>query len=422
MRFTPAALASADVWKIVVSGTFSAADTITLTVGLSSIVLTLGATVTNASIATALMNMWNGGAQAGDATVSQTGDNVPQMAEATATIGATTATVLFTMGTAGRPMVLTKATSGSGVLTLTNPTVATGPKFWSDANNWSGGAVPTTGDTARLDNCNIDISYGLAQSAVTLAALYIDQSYTGSIGLPERNAGADYEEYRAQYLAISATVLQIGAGPGSGSGRIKINTGVAPAALTVFASGSPLEADLPAVIWKGTGTTSSLVQSGGSVGAAVFGGELAQFATVKKVGGDLLTGPGVTLSGALQQDGGTWQINSPVAASLTQTAGSATINGTGAVAQLTVQGGTVTYNTTGTLGGATILSGNGVLDFTGNNVAMSCTNPIDLFGQQCFLNDATKRLGSVVVDFNQSANQTQANFGLDFRLTRGATA
>lgn len=423
MRWTPAALATYDQWKIVLSGTFVAGETITLTVGLSSIVLTIGATVTTVSLATALVNMWNGTAQAGDATVSQTGDNVPQMAEATATIGATTSTVLFTMETAGRPMILTKATSGSGVLTLTNPTVASGPNFWDNANNWSGGAVPVTGDTVRIDNCNIDILYGLAQSAVTLAALYVDNSFTATIGLPERNQnGGDYEEYRAQYLAISATILQIGDGPGSGSGRIKINTGTAACTLTVFSSGSPLDTDIPAVLWKGTHASGAMVMGGGSVGVAIFGGEVATLATVKKVAGDLRTGAGVTLSGALQQNGGAWIINSAVATSLTQIAGTATINGAGAVAQLTVQGGSVIYNTTGTLGGATVVSGTGVLDFSGNNVATTITNPVDMFGQQSFFNDPYKRTGSVVIDLNQSVSLSQLVLGLDFRITRGATA
>lgn len=417
-RWVGAAQPIADVWSLVVGGTWVAGETLTITVGLQSIVITIGATVTTASIATAIVEAWNGDAATGDAVPSVLGSTVPQMSEATASIGATASTVLFKMNTAGVPIIITVGeTSASGTLTLTNPTVATGPNFWSNANNWSTGAVPVNGDTVYIDNSAVDILYGLAQSGVTLAAMYVANSFAATIGLPERNAGG-YEEYRAEYLSIGATILQVGSGPGTGSGRIKIDAGSVQTALTVFATGSGLDADVPALVWKGTNASNAMVVNGGSVGVAVFGSDVATVATLVKAGGDVQFGAGVTLSGALTQTGGALTINSAVATSLTQLGGQTVINGTGAVAQLTMTGGQVVYNTSGTLGGATVVGGDATLDFSGNAVATAVTNPIDVF-QNGQLLDPNKRLGSVVVDLNQGTSVNQIILGPNIRLTRG---
>lgn len=88
-RRTSAALAVADVWKIVVAGTWVAGETVVLTVGTRDITITLVTTVTTASIATAIVEAWNGDDVTGDATRSDTGSNIPEFAEATAAIGAT---------------------------------------------------------------------------------------------------------------------------------------------------------------------------------------------------------------------------------------------------------------------------------------------------------------------------------------------
>ncbi len=418
-RWAPTALASFDVWRVVVAGTWLATEHLTVTVNGKSCVLTIGATVTTASIATALAAMWNGTTATGDATRSEVGSNIAEFKEATATIGATTSTVLFTMNTAGIPLIMSASTdSGSGTVTLTNPTVASGPNFFNNALNWTTGSVPVSTDTIYYDNSSVPCLYGLDQSAVVPAAMYVALSYTGTIGLPEINQAGGYHEYRSTYLSLGPVILQIGTGAGNGSGRIKINTGSTVCALTVFASGSPAD-EKPAIICKGTHASNALVMSGGTLGVALFGAEVATLATVTKNAGDLTTGAGVTLSGALKNDGGTWVANSAIATSLTITNGTVTLNGTGAVAQLTIDGGTVVYNSTGTLGGATVVGGSGVLDFSGNSVATTITNPVDLFGQASFFIDPNKRTGAVVIDLNRGSTLAQVNLGPNIRVSRG---
>lgn len=421
-RRTSAALAVADVWQLVVGGTWAAADTVTLTVGVRTITITLGATVTTAAVANAIVAAWNGDDVSSDESRTETGDNVPEFAEASAAIGATASTVLITMKNAGVPLGFSaNKTSTSGTVTVTHPTAATGPRFWSNAGNWDNG-VPADGDTIYLDGLDVPIEFDLDQSSVQPAALYIDLSFTGNIGLPEQNDAGGYPEYRDRYLKIGAAIVKLGRGSGNGSGLVRIDTGTDQCALTVYASGNPT-GDLPAVLWKGTHASNALVQTGGDVGVAFLGGETATIATINKSGGSLVCGNGATLSGALTHSGGTLEVNSAITTSLTQYAGDSVINGTGAVAQLKVRGGTCAYNTTGTLGGNTVVSGAGVLDFSQNPVAKTVTNPIDLYGTACQVLDPLKVVSALVVDGNEGADPgTQVVWGTDYRLTRAATA
>lgn len=421
LRWVAAAL---DVYQsdlITVTGTWAANDTAVITIGARSITVTIGATVTVTAVASAIKEAINGDAITGDATRSASGADIPEFGEVTATSNVGVVTV--TANTAGRPFTMTasETTAGSGTAVRSASVACTGSEWWDNTANWDSGALPADGDTVFFDNSERSVRYGLDQSAIELAALNIALSYTGEIGLPEINAEGGYHEYRSQYLTIGPVILKVGAGTGNGSGRLKINSGSDPCSVTVYATGSSAD-ELPAFLWKGTDATNTLVMVGGSVGVAMFGGETATLSTINRSGGDLVTGSGVTLSGALTGAGGAWICNSAIATSYVQTGGAAVLNGAGAVAQLNVLSGPVSYNTTGTLGGATVLAGDGVLDFGGNSIATTVTNPIDLHGQNCFLNDPNKRLGSVVVDFNQGSSPTQANLGVNLRLTRGAVA
>jgi hypothetical protein len=92
------------------------------------------------------------------------------------------------------------------------------------------------------------------------------------------------------------------------------------------------------------------------------------------------------------------------------------------VDQLTIRGGYVAYNTTGTLGGNTILSGQGVLDFSGDSIAKTVTNPIEMYGPESQILDPHGAISSLVVDFDEIATATQVQWGLNYRLTRAAVA
>jgi hypothetical protein len=422
-RWTPRQLPVAELDTLTIANTWAAADTATVTINSKPLVLTVGTLVTTAQVAQSISEMMSGTTFTDTtAAASETGNEVGEFQELTETV---VGSVVRVLGEKGKPFTMTasEVTAGSGTVTQAVSIAANGPNFWDSVNNWGASAIPADADVIFLDNSDVDILYGLLQSAIEPAAMYIAMSYTGQIGLPETNQdGTPYLEYRPQYLQIGPLILEIGAGVGTGSGRIKIDSTSDPCALTVLNSGSSID-ELPAIIWKGTNAGNTLVMYGGTLGIAIFGSEVATLATFVVNGGVLTLGAGVTLSGALVVNGGTVTINSAIAGSLTVNGGQVTINGTGAVAQLTIRSGRVIYNTNGTLGGATIVSGDGVLDFGEDSRTLTVTNRIDIYGLNSRIIDPNKRLGAIVIDANEGADAgTQVIWGTNYSLARGSTA
>jgi trimeric autotransporter adhesin len=420
-RFTGAAL---DVYQsdlITVTGTWTAGDTAVVTIGTRSITVTIGATVTVTAVATAIAEAINGDSITGNATRSASGADIPEFQEVTATSDVGVVTV--TANTAGKPFTLlaSETTASTGTAVRSASVACTGSEWWDNTDNWDSGALPADGDTVYFDHSEVSVRYGLDQSAIELAAMHVDLSYTGEIGLPEINAEGGYYEYRSQYLTIGPLILKVGAGTGNGSGRLKINSGADVCSVTVFNTGNSAD-ELPAFIWKGTDASNTLNIVNGSVGVAIFGGETATIATVTKTGGDLVTGAGVTLSGALVQNGGSWVFNSLIDGSLTQNAGAAVINGTGNVDQLTIRGGSVSYLTSGTLGGNTVVSGDGILDFSGATTSVTVSNRINVESLTARVFDPLKRTGNVVIDLTGGSTLANIDLGTELSVTRGTVA
>jgi hypothetical protein len=393
-----------------VAGTIEATDNFTITVGSKSITVVAGST-SAATVAVSIVNAWN----ALGATL------YPEFAAIVASDAGGGAFDL-TARTPGVPFTVNLATTETGggaadtqTFTQTTPTAAAGGAFWNLPANWSTGAVPVTGDDVVIQNSANPILYGLDQSAVTLASLSVDQSFTGTIGLPRTNP-AGYVEYREQYLRIGATTITIGRGEGAGSGRIKINTLAVQTTISVLNTGSAAENGLKAVLWKGTHASNAVRVTKGSFAAAAFAGETATLASLKEgyrsnVAGDsdVRLGPGCTLTScAITKLGGSLETNSSFS-SLTQSGGE-TIILAGAPGTMTIQGGAVRYKSSGDYTAATIGNG-GELDFrqdlqarTGGNTTLhkgsvlrdpgktvTFTNPIAL---ACELADVTLELGS----------------------------
>ena len=158
-----------------------------------------------------------------------------------------TDTITGTADTAGLPFTaVSSVVGGTGTIgAYSVVTAATGPNHWDNARNWSV-AVPVSTDTVIIEKSDVSIAHGLAQSAVTLAELIIRKDFTGRIGLKERefatNANgststATKDEYKDQYLAISATLLSIGENfsgrPQNGSSMVKIDLGSVQSEVTV---------------------------------------------------------------------------------------------------------------------------------------------------------------------------------------------
>jgi hypothetical protein len=370
VRWRGGAQAIAQVTTVTVTG-YDAATTYTLTLNEKAISV-LGDTDVNAT-ATALAEAWNASEE-------------PDVAEVTASTTGASGVITLT-GPDGVPFTVASSVSGGGgtVGAATQVTAATGPMHWDQADNWDTGTVPVNADNVYLEYTSDPIRYGLAQSAVTLASLHVAASFTGELGLRDRNQSG-YVEYRARELAIGATVLQVGFGPGQGSGLIRVNGGSVNSTVTVRHAAAPAEADRAAVRWRGTGT--NVVEAyGGTVGIAADGGVAATVGTVR-VGGNAAVrcGAGVTHT-TLVQDGGTVELNAAIT-TITKTGGDLAIYGTGTVGTLTNDGGAVYYNTSGTLQTACRVGSQATLTFANDLRAKTVTPAVDLYGGGSLLDPA----------------------------------
>ncbi len=413
IRFIGTAPTIAQVDTLTIGGTIEVGDLFLAKLGKT---LSYSATSTTAATdATGFAAAWN----ALSSTV------YPEFGEITAAATAGGALTL-TGDTAGVGLEVTATTTESDgsaadaqTFVRTATTAVSGPNVYSTAANWSAGAAPVAGDTVHIDSGDIDILYGLSNAGATLAALHIWQLYTGDIGLPKINDSGDYPEYRTDYLAIDATLVYIGNGPGRGSGRIKLNNGTVQTAVTVYNTGRATEPGLEAFWWKGTHASNTMIEMGAaSVGVAVFGGEVATIATLTTNDScKVRCGIGTTLT-TVNANGGTLDVYSNVT-TLTVYDGVVNVQGTAAISQLYVYGGRVNYNSTGTLGGNTVVGERGYLDFAGGAGAVAVTNPIDVYSLGS-VNDPDKRVAALVIDYN--GLEPISGCGANRRVTFGTPA
>lgn len=408
-RWTGAAQDIAQVTTVQITA-YDAATTYTLTIN-SKDISVVGTTDADGT-ASALSTAWNASA-------------IPEIAEITATVS--TDTVTLTGDTAGKPFTVTSSVAG-GTGTIGSPsttTAATGKNFADNGDNWTEGSAPGAGDNVYIEDSDISILYGLTLSG-TITSLNISSTFTGTIGLPKINAdGTQYVEYRADYLSLDATTINIGWGDGQGSGRIKINNGSTQSTLNVYSTGSSLESNLEPVLWKGTHASNAAFVSGSSqVGVAVFGEEAATLTTLNVSGNsEVRTGQGTTV-GTIEMNGTELRLGNGCTTltcwngdTIVQDGGVTTLTAT----SLTGTSSTVFYNSTGTLGTAN-LSEQSVLDFSLDPRTKTVTNPIEIYGGGPRILDPEAVVSSLIVDFNNGAVSDQVVWGNNIRLQRSATA
>jgi hypothetical protein len=283
---------------------------------------------------------------------------------------------------AGRPFEVNASTTDGDAadtqtLAVTTVVSSAGPQHWDTASNWSTGTVPADGDDVVLENSSGELLYGLDQSAVTLASLTIQRSYSGKIGLPVNNPNG-YVEYRPSYLKIGATNVLVGTGIGPGSSRLKIDTGTAATSVSVSHTAAPESGGAGvAILWKGTHATNQLTVIKGTVGVALMAGESATLAQLRVGQADqpasdavVLVGGGVTLA-AVQQVNGICTTRSGVT-SVQLHAGEFGLVGDAACTTLNVYGGALRCYSTGTIG--TLELAGGTADFSRDLRGRTVTN------------------------------------------------
>jgi hypothetical protein len=315
----------------------------------------------------------------------------------------------------------------------TNTTDPTGPEWWDEPLNWSGGTLPSNTDICWLDKYDGNILYGLDGVTAEMAELHITASFTGQFGLkPISDAG--YYQYRQLSADVKATLLMVGEGSGDGSPFINLNGGTFQTQLIVNSTGSPDDNSIPALMWKGTHNSNVVRVFRGSFGCALLVGETATIATLQ-IGyatdreGDVeyAIGPGITVT-TIQISGGDGVINlgTANATTLTITGGQVVVNGTYGVSTTFAiapdnddVNATVVWNTTGTLGGAPVVAGAGKLDFSQDMRAKTVTNPIEVNSPDAIVDDPFQAVSNLRLDFNYCAAEVNScRLGNNVRVTR----
>ena len=333
-----------------------------------------------AAVATALASGWNaatGNAYAAPITALATGSDVQ-----------------FTADVAGNPFTVSgSVTGGTGTIgTATGVVSNAGPNDWGTAANWSGSTVPIAADDVVFRDSSVPVLWGLDQSAVTLASLVIEQSYTGTIGLNQRAvvtgaAGATSTgrpEYRADYLDIGWDECRIGEtigpGAGAGSGRLKLDNPKAGASTTtVFDTGAGIDANRPAVRLLLANASADVLVRNGSGGVGIAVDDPAETSTCGDVSVSDQTGAtrafvgeGVTLT-SFTQDGGDNVLRAAAGVTtVTVNGGVLAVEGSGyGITTLNARGGTVFPNSTPTGGNAitTVNVEGGTVDGLGSREA-----------------------------------------------------
>lgn len=334
------ALDVTDVWTVVVGGTYADGQTYTVTMNGKNVAYTSVPTDTNTTVAAALQLL-----------LADNAATPPEFAELTWSVS--TLTITARANTAGIPYVISSAATGTGTLVSTNTTAATGKNFWNQGANWSTGSAPANSDNVYVRRSNVDISYGLSNSGVTLTLLDIDGSYTGKIGIPDYNP-LGYAEYREPFLKISATTAFVGRGAFTGPGRVRWNAGSVQTALTVYATGSPDEGSQCAIDFVGTHASNAFTVQRGTLAVGLKPGTASTMLTLSVGSKDnpnsdavVYAGYNVTL-GTVSMNGGTVDVWNG-ATTCTVTNGTLNAN-KGAFTTISNASGTVNYDTAGTLG------------------------------------------------------------------------
>lgn len=326
--------------------------------------------------------------------VALNASTIPEFAEITWAEGSTTTHVKGTADTAGRPFIATSYTNGgTGTMdptttnTLTAVTANSGANAVNLAANYTGGAAPANSDNVYFqDRTDVAGKYGLDQFAAnTFTTLNVLRNFEADLGLPRVNSDStEYTEYRQTYFQSAAATIHVGSGIGAGSGRIKLDSGATNSVVVhVYATGNPAETDIPAMLWKGTGSGVVFNAWGGSIGLAVFGGETATIGTLtvddasvwhrsgvvttlNLIGGGtaFMDGSGALTTINVTGDGTVDLLNTGNITTLNQKTGTVRIRGAATLGTGDLWGGTLRYEG-GNIGTALIVRAGATVDFSG---------------------------------------------------------
>lgn len=397
------------VVTVTIANTWATNDTITLTIANVDFVVTIGANVTTAQVATTLKQAFNG-EDLTDTTASFTpngssgAQDIGFFAEIEASVSGSVVT--FTARESGVPFTMsaTESTAGSGTATLATSVTATGRNFPSNQDNWSGNAVPVDGDDIVFDSGDVDVLYDLAM-AIQPGSVTITRGYTGRIGLQDINPGPSgtggdlkFYEYRTRRLTFddntATCTYNIGLKDGQGSGMIRIDAGAGRSTVNVWSTGqNRYDQNLPAFEFVGTHASNAMYVMDGDACAAFQKGDsttlsILQIGTDATSNARMAVGEDATLT-TVVQSGGSLTISASCT-TFTMHGGEAT-QLAGSPATLRINAGEYVDRSTTTLATELTVGSRGHYNRTQDNRAKTITPEITLYSGSKF-HDPNKTL------------------------------
>jgi len=379
-----------DLWTVSLSGTVTS-QTYTMSINGKSVSYTSTGGDTVATVLTALVAAWN----------SISPLPPPEIQELTAIglpVGGPFTSMTLTQKTSGKPSTISVATGGAATFTIANTVPATGPNFFDNAQNWSGGVAPVNSDTLVFDVGKVPCKYNF-NTSLTGVTINVNEGYTGSIGLPAVNSDSQniYSEYRTTALTLAGGTVLINS---SGITRCNLAFGANTASVRVLNCAARPNPNVPVILITGGNGSSSLNISKGDVGVAFYNGTTATFPTLNtaylaqpQADVQLVCGLGATLT-TVNKNGGTATLRTG-ATTINQQISGGVLNLTDAAAitTLNVFGGTVNFDTSGTV--ATVnLYGQSTFDCSGDTRGKTVTNPINVFDARVTIIDPGKGINS----------------------------
>lgn len=274
--------------------------------------------------------------------------------------------VTLTADTAGIPQSVTLGASGTGTVSKTATTANVGINDVQFPDNWSEGAIPTTGDDVVLESGNVDLLYRLNLSSVAIGDFIAEPGCQSNIGRLE------FGKY--QYLRLDPDGFEYR----GGGRRCLFDLGSANISPFIESFGQPFSQNQPALFLKGSNLATAEIARG-SVGIGFLDDDTATVDTVLAGSGQpgdviLYLGSGVTLSTALTLSSGSALVQCAMPTATVAKGGTLTTRGTGGITTKLNCHGLVYANSSGTIAEADV---KGVLDFTQDRTArtISLLNP-----------------------------------------------
>lgn len=281
------AAAVAQVDRLTVGGTVTAADWVQVERNRKAVRYTADGTETLAEIAAALAALYEA------ATFSE-------FKEAPSTYTDGDDFFDLTASEPGRPHTFVASDSGGTLtLTLSNETSSTGPSHVDEPKNWTLGTLPDNTNDVVVER-GAPMLWGLG----TIAALSWEfrSTYDEPVGLPAWNSEGQYVEDRTRFLTINSANVKVN----SASPRMYVKA-VASSSWDITGTGQREDDGVPALDLSATGNPTMVAVAAGDVGLCVTDESAARtFAAASLAGDDsrLTVGRRVTVT-ALDQDKGT---------------------------------------------------------------------------------------------------------------------